>query len=104
MRYSRQRVNTESVFYFNETSPEQSPILLILILKKCFRNMTSFGNIRRCLATTACKQCVVLYVIHFGCAGRILCVFGIDVLSRMSSSLLCIYSLHFLSHSCVTNV
>jgi len=29
-----------------------------------FRNMRSFGNIRRCLATTACKPCFALYVIH----------------------------------------
>jgi len=29
-----------------------------------FRNMTSFGNIRRCLATTTCEPCFALYVIH----------------------------------------
>jgi len=26
--------------------------------------MTSFGNVRPCLATTACKPCFALYVIH----------------------------------------
>ena len=29
-----------------------------------FQNMTSFGNKRRCLATTASKPCFALYIIH----------------------------------------
>jgi len=52
-----------------------------------------FGNIQRCWATTACKPCFALYknIRHlYGCSVRIFYVFGIDVLSRMSSSLLCI--------------
>ena len=53
-----------------------------------FWNMTSFGNIRRYLATSAGKPCFSSYVIH---SGPISYVVGIDVLSRMSSSLLCIY-------------
>jgi len=42
--------------------------------------MTSFGNIRRYLATSAGKPCFASYVIH---SGPISYVVGIDVLSRM---------------------
>jgi len=55
--------------------------------------MTSFGKIRRCFATTASKLYFALYVIR--CSRRIFYVFGIDVLSKMSSSVICIYSLYY---------
>jgi len=45
--------------------------------------MTSFGNIRRYLSTTASKHCFALYVIHLVVRSLFFYVFGIDVLNRM---------------------
>jgi len=59
--------------------------------------MMSYGNKRHCLATTASKPCLALYVIHL-VVQSIFSVFGIDVLSRMRSSLLCVHVLHILCH------
>jgi len=45
--------------------------------------MTSFGKIRRCLATIAIKPWFALYVIHLVVSCVFSMYFGIDVLSRM---------------------
>ena len=57
------------------------------------RIMTSFGNIRRYFASSAGNPWFALYVIHLVVRGLFPMFFGINVLSRMSSSLLCIYLL-----------
>jgi len=36
--------------------------------------MMSFGNMRRCLATTASKPCFALYVIHLVVCGVFICI------------------------------
>ena len=69
-----------------------------------FRNVTSFGNKRCFLATTASKPCVALNTIQMVVRGLFSMCLGIDVLSTMSSSLICIHILTFLCHVRVMNV
>ena len=64
IRYSRQKVNMLSVFFLNNYSRKKSSILLLFKQFFFFWNMTSFGNKRRCLATTARKHCFAKYVLH----------------------------------------
>ena len=89
----------KSIFYFNETSRKQSSILLL------FKTFFVFRNIK--LTYDAAWQPLPVnpvwrytsFILFF--SGRILDMFGIDVLSIMSSSLQCMYVLHFLCHICV---
>ena len=69
-----------------------------------FRNVTSFGNKRCFLATTASKPCVALNNIQMVVRGLFSMCWGIDVLRTMSSSLICIHLLTFLCHFRVMNV
>ena len=75
-----------------------------------FHSTLLFFEIWRQLATheDAWQPLPVYIVLHlrhsFACSMRIYYVFGIDVLSRMSSYLLCAHNLHFLWHILVTNV
>ena len=61
-----------------------------------FRNITSFGNIRRCLATTTCKHCFALYVIHL-VLRRVFSMFLLLMYSAELNSSLYVYIVYIVS-------
>ena len=66
-----------------------------------FRNMTSFGNKRCCLATTACKNWFALYVIHLVARCGVFSVFLVLMYSTKCVLVCYVYIFTFsLSYSC----
>ena len=89
--------------YFDRKPPESTSSISTRLYLNFFC-FSKYDVIWQQTTLPGSKPCFTLYVIHLVVRGVFSMCFSIDVLSRMSSSLLCIYILHFLCHILVKNV